>query len=162
MLVSFYNFYKMAPFKFDSNGTWEEFFDRFKTDKLVHGNYFDVQLSWWAYKDDPRVKIFHYEDMLKDPERAVRNVAAFLEKDLSDDLIHKIVERTSFKSMKSNTMVNYSTLPSAAMNHDISPFMRKGQVGDWKNYFTEEQRDYVDELCRKRFEPEGLFVKDGI
>ena len=104
------------------------------------------------------MKIFRYEEMLKDPEQAVRQVAAFLEKDLSDDLIQKIVERTTFKSMKDNPMLNYSKLNS--MDFKISAFMRKGQVGDWKNYFTDEQRKMVDEISKKRFETEGLFLKD--
>ena len=160
MLASYYNFYKMASFNFDRNGSWDEFFERFRNNKLVHGNYFDMQLSWWAYRDDPRVKIFRYEEMLKDPEQTVRQVAAFLEKDLSDELIQKIVERTSFKSMKSNPMLNYSTSPG--MNHKVSPFMRKGTIGDWKNYFNGEQREYVDMLSRNKFEPEGLVLEDKL
>lgn len=158
MLVSYYNFYKMAPFDFDKDGTWEEFFERFQNDKIVHGNYFDMQLSWWAYRDDPRFSFFKYEDMLKDPELAVRKVANFLDKNLSDELIQKIVQRTSFKSMKANPMLNYSTVNG--MDQNISPFMRKGQAGDWKNYFTEEQKAYVDRITKLKFEPEGLYLED--
>ena len=160
MLVSYYNFYKMVCYDFDPNGKWEEFFERFRNDKLVHGSIFEMQLSWWKYRDNPRVKIFKFEDMLKDPELTVRQVAAFLEKDITEDLIQKIVERTSFKFMKNHPMLNYSSTPSAFMNQNVSPFMRKGQVGDWKNYFSEEQRNYVDEMSRNRFETQGLFFED--
>ena len=160
MLVSYFHFYRAAAFKFDQNGTWEEFFERFRDDKLIYGNYFDMVLSWWAYKDDPRVEIFKYEDMLKDPEQAVCQVATFLEKDLSDELIQKIVQRTSFKTMKDNPALNYSNTPGVDIS--ISPFMRKGKVGDWKNYFSEEQRKYVDALSKKKFEPEGLFLIDEL
>ena len=160
MLASYYNFYRMGHFDFDSNGSWEEFFERFRNNKIVHGNYFDMQLSWWAYRDDPRVKIFKYEDMLKDPEQAVRQVATFLEKDLSDELIQKIVQRTSFKTMKDNPALNYSNTPGVDIS--ISPFMRKGKVGDWKNYFNEGQKKYVDALSKKKFEPEGLFLIDEL
>ena len=160
MLVSYYNFYRMSVYNFPTDGTWEEFFELFKKDEIIHGNYFDMQLSWWAYRHLPQVKIFKFEDMLKDPEQAVREVATFLEKSLSDDLIQKIVERTSFKAMKNNPMLNYSTFPN--MDHKVSPFMRKGQVGDWKNYFSEEQRKIVDDISKQKFEPEGLFLEDDI
>ena len=160
MLVSYYNFYRMCDYNFPTDGTWEEFFEIFKKDEIIHGNYFDMQLSWWAYRDLPQVKIFKYEDMLKDPELAVREVAAFLEKNLSDDLIQKITERTSFKSMKNNPMLNYSTFPG--MEHKVSPFMRKGQAGDWKNYFSEEQRKIVDDISKEKFEPEGLVFEDEV
>ena len=39
----------------------------------------------------------------------------------------------------------------------INPFSYgKGIVGDWKNYFSEEQSDFVDEKCREYLEPLGL------
>ena len=96
--------------------------------------------------------------MLDDPKKAILQVADHLNKKLSDDLLQKIVERTSFKFMKSHPMLNYSTFPFININD--SPFIRKGIIGDWKNYFSEEQRKYVDNLIKSRFEPEGLILMD--
>ena len=90
--------------------------------------------------------------------KTVRDVAKLLEKDISDELVMKIIERTSFKSMKNNPMLNYSTFPG--MNHEISAFMRKGKVGDWKNVITKEQQEYVDKISKEKFEPAGIFLED--
>lgn len=38
-----------------------------------------------------------------------------------------IVQQTSFKEMKKNSTVNYSTIPADIMDHSVSAFMRKGQ-----------------------------------
>ena len=158
MLVSYFNFHRSAPFDFPTDGTWEELFDRFKNDKLVHGNYFDMQLAWWEYKDDPRFFFTTYEDMTKDPVKTICDVAKFLEKAISDELVMKIVERTSFSSMKNNPMLNYSTLDRIDQN--ISAFMRKGKIGDWKNVFSKEQQEYVDKISKEKFEPAGIFLED--
>ena len=79
-------------------------------------------------------------------------------KELSDEIVQKIVHETSFKNMKENPLTNYSRVPG--YRHDISAFIRKGKVGDWKNYFSPEQAAYVDKLCKEINEPNGLFLAD--
>ena len=115
-------------------------------------------MGWWKLRDDPRVEVFTYEDMLKSPEEAVRRVMKHIGKSLSDEIVQKIVHETSFKSMKDNPSANYSQVPG--MRHEISAFIRKGKVGDWKNFFSAEQAAYVDKLSAEIFEPNGLFMED--
>lgn len=50
----------------------------------------------------------------------------FLGMNLKEDVLDKIVYYTSFDVMKKNPMTNY--INDAAMNHHLSPFMRKGDV----------------------------------
>ena len=86
--------------------------------------------------------------MKKDHEGVVHKVAKFLGKELSDAVVQKIVELTGFEQMKSNPLVNGEELAKAGLhNCSKSNLMRKGQVGDWKNYFTEDQANYIQELC---------------
>lgn len=53
-------------------------------------------------------------------------IMQYLDLSLSDDIIDKIVDLTSFKVMKDNPMANYSFIPKAVFDPSISTFMRKG------------------------------------
>ena len=81
-----------------------------------------------------------YEDMKKDPREAIVQVAKFLGKfdGLSDEMLNRIVEATSFGSMKTNKSVNYDWVekPENCPGH-----IRKGIVGDWQNYFNLDDDD---------------------
>ena len=59
--------------------------------------------------------------------------------------------------MKSNAAVNKENFIGTAFN-DIKDgrFMRKGEIGDWKNYFTEEMNRRMDEAIEKYLKPIGL------
>lgn len=156
-LVSYYHFYKANKvFKF--NGTWNDFFQLYKKKKISHGDCLEAQLSWWKLRDVPRILIVKYEDMLKSPSATIRQVGTHLGKSLSDDVVRKIVEMTSFESMKVNPLVNYTGIP--LMRTEEIPFMRKGTVGDWKNFFSPEQAHYVDNQSDKYLKPEGLHFQD--
>ena len=153
-LVSYYHFYKMNKCYGGFNGSWNDFFEIIKADQLHYGNWFDHVLGWWELRDLPNVEVFMYEDMLKDSPGAVKRVAKFLGKEFSDEKIEEIVKYTSFDSMKSNPTTNHST--TKMMNITVSPFMRKGKVGDWKNYFNDEQNKYIDDLMEKKMKGSGL------
>ena len=41
-------------------------------------------------------------------------------------------------------------------NSSALAFMRKGEVGDWKNYFTPEQSAEMDKVCPEKLNGSGL------
>ncbi|XP_026502843.1 sulfotransferase 1C3-like, partial [Terrapene carolina triunguis] len=80
----------------------------------------------------------------QDPKREIEKVLQFLGKDLKEEVVNKILQHTSFQEMKKNPTANYEMMPTWAMDHSVSPFMRKGMSGDWKNYFTVAQNEIFD------------------
>ena len=59
--------------------------------------------------------------------------------------------------MKKERNVNYTWIPGFKGN-----FIRKGQVGDWKNYFTEEQNKRFDSLYAEKTAGSGLELEFDI
>ncbi|XP_043940839.1 sulfotransferase 1C1-like [Protopterus annectens] len=145
--VSYYFFEKMtkAPPR-----SWEEFLTTFMQGNVGWGSWYDHVKGFWEKKDQHQILYLFYEDMKKNPEQEIRKVMKFLEKDLPDHVISKIIEHTSFSSMKKNPMANYSTMPSGLLDQSFHKFMRKGDVGDWKNHFTVAQNEVFEEDYKKK------------
>ena len=57
--------------------------------------------------------------------------------------------------MQANPEANYSWIPHRR-NLNALPFMRKGVVGDWVNYFSEEQSAEFDAKYAQRMNGSGL------
>nr|XP_033801510.1 sulfotransferase 1C1-like isoform X2 [Geotrypetes seraphini] len=135
---------KMLP----DPGTWQEYFEKFLAGEVPWGPWHDHVKGWWKAKERQRILYLFYEDMKADLAREIQKVMKFLEKDLREEVIEKIIRHTSFQAMKENPMTNYTFLPS--IDHSISPFIRKGIVGDWKTHFTVLQNERFDEDYRKK------------
>lgn len=154
-MVSYYYFQKSDQTLPDP-GPFENYFSVFLSGNVSWGSWFDHVIGWWKAKDRHQILYIFYEDMIEDPQREIRKVMTFLEKDLSDEVLQKILQHTSFESMKKNPMVNFSVLPNSVIDQSISPFMRKGKVGDWKNHFLVSQNILFDEEYEKRMACSGL------
>ncbi len=154
--VSLYFHYHKLQLKPGADLEWPIFFDNFIGGKTVFGDFFDHVLSWWCHKDNKNVLILFYEDMKKDLTAAISRIAQFIEIDISDEKIAIIAAMTTFDSMKNDNTANYSWDFLPQVNPELTPFMRKGEVGDWKNYFTREQSIQIDKICTERLRNTGL------
>ena len=153
-LVSFYHFYRMNSLFGNFAGSWDDFFEMCKAKKTLYGDFFDWYSGWWQTRDNPNVLFLTYEDMKLDLKKVTQMVSEFLEKPLTTELLEKIVNHLQFSNMKNNKSTNF--METSRLNAEISPFMRKGEVGDWKNYFSQYQSDYVDKRYRDTLLKHGL------
>ncbi|XP_030846051.1 sulfotransferase 1C2 [Strongylocentrotus purpuratus] len=151
--VSYYHFCHYIPL-LPTYESWDMFFEEFLANRAPQGSWFENVLPWWRRRNHPNVLFLKYEDMKKDLPGAIRQIAEFMGKSFSDDAIEKIAEASTFKAMKKNPSSNPDTVLQKS-NQDSS-FMRKGVVGDWKNYFTDEQNKRFDELYDKEMAGSGL------
>ncbi|XP_038626066.1 sulfotransferase 1C1-like [Tachyglossus aculeatus] len=160
-LVSYYHFSRMNK-TIPDPGTWEEYMESFMTGRVLWGSWYEHVKGWWKAKDKHRILYLFYEDMKEDPKRELQKLLQFMEKDLPEETVDKIIYHTSFDVMKNNPMANYTTMPLSVMDHSISPFMRKGMPGDWKNHFTVRQNERFDEDYKRKMADTSLTFRTEI
>ncbi|XP_028985856.1 sulfotransferase family 2, cytosolic sulfotransferase 3 isoform X2 [Betta splendens] len=151
ILVSSYYFHQMAAFLEDP-GTFDEFMDKFLEGRVMFGKWTDHVKSWRGSDLGDRIMFITYEELVEDLPASVRRISAFTGKNLDEDTVQTIAKNCTFSSMKSNQMSNFSLVPKTYMDHDKSPFFRKGVVGDWKNHFSSEQVSRFAAVIRKELE----------
>ncbi|XP_061574228.1 sulfotransferase family 2, cytosolic sulfotransferase 3 isoform X1 [Cololabis saira] len=154
-LVSSYYFHQMAAFLEDP-GTFDEFMDKFLDGKVLFGKWTDHVKSWRRAELGDRIMFITYEEMVQDLPAALRRMSDFLCRNLSDEVIEKIAEHCTFKSMKANKMSNFSLVPKVYMDNEKSQFLRKGTAGDWKNHFSSEQVARFASVINKELEGESF------
>ena len=83
----------------------------------------------------------------------VARIASFLGIQANSDLIDRFVALSSFKSMSSGQNTNFNWIPQ---REGIPTHFRKGDIGDWRNQFTEEQSGQLDALYMEKMKGTGL------
>ena len=76
-------------------------------------------------------------------------MAEYLEIALTESELQAIVEFTSFTNMK-----DYVKFNSPHYKPDLQ-FFRKGKVGDWRNYLSQEMSERMDQWIEKNLEYKG-------
>uniref|UniRef100_A0A3P8X2U6 Sulfotransferase n=1 Tax=Cynoglossus semilaevis TaxID=244447 RepID=A0A3P8X2U6_CYNSE len=130
-------------------------------DWMVFGSWYDHVNGWWEKKSTySNLLVLFYEDLVEDPGRELDKLCHFLGLSPSSEKKERILSSAHFDNMKQNKMANYSTLP--VMDQKVSPFMRKGKVGDWKNHFTVAQSEVFDEDYERKMKNSSVKFRDEI
>uniref|UniRef100_UPI00358FECCF sulfotransferase 1C2-like isoform X1 n=1 Tax=Myxine glutinosa TaxID=7769 RepID=UPI00358FECCF len=152
--VSYYHFHtfnNMLP----NPGTWSEFLQNFMIGKVGFSSWFDHVKGWWSLRKQPNIFFLFYEAMKKDLGYEAGRLASFLGRDLSPEAMKNLVEQLSFNSMKANMDDKFPNVASPA-GFSFKQFLRKGQVGDWKNHFTVAQNEVMDQLIADQLKGTSL------
>ncbi|XP_075555211.1 sulfotransferase ssu-1-like isoform X1 [Dermacentor variabilis] len=167
--VSFYYHTRNNPPYQFSEGTFEEFFELFLHGRVDFRDYFDNVLSWYKHRRDPNVLFLTYEELKTDTAGLVHRVASFIDEERetrlkkNPELLGKILEKSSIEYMKhkisnsrqaprrefSNSpqmktlrpelLKGLNNLMAFTKKPMTGNFVRRGQVGDWRNHFSPEQ-----------------------
>ncbi|XP_033118152.1 sulfotransferase 1C4-like isoform X3 [Anneissia japonica] len=151
--VSLYNFYRANTY-LRTYETWNEFFEAFCADDVIYGSWFDMNIYWWNLRNEDNVLFIKYEDMKKDLASVIEGVSEFFGWPISDGKLQDIVKHCTFDSMKKNPKANLSD--NKHIDQSISAFLRKGEVGDWKNYFTKAQNTKFDKKYAEKMNGSSL------
>ncbi|KAK7901688.1 hypothetical protein WMY93_018457 [Mugilogobius chulae] len=129
-------------------GDWSSYFQRFLQGKMVYGSWFDHVTNWWKKKETySNLHFVFYEDLVKDTKREIDRLCSFLDLFRSSEEKDRIAAKVQFDQMKTNPSVNFTTVSAFDSTHD---FLRKGKVGNWKNYFTVAQNEEFDKDFEKK------------
>ncbi|XP_071476936.1 sulfotransferase 1E1-like [Diadema antillarum] len=154
--VSYFHFCNVSP-NLPQYRQWSDFYTDFCNDSIPRGSWFENVLYWWRKRHEPNVFFITYEEMKRDLRGCIVRVCDFLGRNLSDDVIDVITQHSTFDAMKKDPKSNPDTMPvfKEAVKQKRS-FLRKGEVGDWKNHFTVAQNDAFDELYREKTAGSGI------
>lgn len=157
--VSYYHHHKMSTFLGNFKGSWDEFLNHYMSGHVVYGSWFDHVLPYWKFhlEHPDRVMFVSFEELKIELGSMVQRISQFLGRPLGPDALAAVANHCTFDQMKNNNMVNREVLPiSDLFDMTQSKFMRKGIIGDWKNYFTDEQSQAFDEQYAERMAGSGL------
>jgi len=139
-------------------GDFAGFTELFKTGLSLYGDYWFHILSGWKVRNHPNVKFLWFEDMKKDQRKIIDELCVFVNHPLTPGQVDKLVEHLKFDTMKKNPNAN----PTSGMDLEAlgkTDFMRKGQVGDWKNFFTPEKTEEWAAWIEEKTKGTGLIEK---
>ncbi|XP_022537814.2 sulfotransferase 6B1 [Astyanax mexicanus] len=142
-MVSFYHFSSKNPV-LATPESWDQFYTDFMSGEVPWGSYFDHALAWEKYIDDPSVMIITFEELKQDLSGGVQRVAEFFGYSLTDDQIQSIAEESTFNAMREGSKDSHGQMGKV--------FFRKGEIGDWRNHFSDVQSEEMDAAFKKHLE----------
>ena len=136
-------------------------------DFLFSGNVSNHMLTFWMKRNEPNILFLKYEDMKQDLPSVIRKCAKFLNfnRELTDEEMTKLCDYLNFDKMQMNKAVNLDPIIDVIISgapwywkygKKTVKFIRKGQIGDWKNYMDDKMSDRFDDWIEKNTKPFGL------
>ncbi|XP_025091438.1 sulfotransferase family cytosolic 1B member 1-like [Pomacea canaliculata] len=144
--VSYYNHHRKLSDLYDYHGDWSHYLPLFLDGKLDYGSWFEYYASWYqGLRENPDLKVLQltYEDMKQDSCGGIKKLATFLDINCCSETLRLIDHVCSFDSMR-------QTKGHMEVDTAGQPIMyRKGNVGDWQEWFTVSQAETFARVYRQ-------------
>ncbi|RXG58069.1 hypothetical protein Avbf_03416 [Armadillidium vulgare] len=100
-------------------GSMSDFVEHFVNDTLVYGPFWTHLKEAWNKRSHPNIHYCFYEDMKANPKEEILRIHKFLDLDLTESQINKIVHYTSFQEMSKREDENIMGSDNEIMNTKV-------------------------------------------
>ncbi|XP_076434825.1 sulfotransferase 1A1-like [Babylonia areolata] len=157
--VSFFNHVTGHTGRLAYKDSWGHFFDVMMTGGYWYGDWFDYELDWERDIETERAEglpvfVNAYEDLKKDPVSQIEKLDRFLGHNQGRELCERIAEACHFPTMKAAKQGEWKG--DNFFQANAMAYYRKGEVGDWKNWFTVAQSEKFDQKFSDRMQGSKL------
>ncbi|XP_060076636.1 sulfotransferase 1B1-like isoform X1 [Ylistrum balloti] len=152
---------KLAGTAFDGEFSYS-YVNRFLNGNVPYDSWFRSVLTWEQFpKTKPEVPFLwiNFEDMKSNLRREVEKVAIFLGKKVDRDVLDKIADKCSFTQTVEDKRRNPDPRFRTFARDGSQILYRKGEVGDWKNWFTVADSEKFDKVYNERMAETQLTFK---
>jgi hypothetical protein len=127
--------------------TFDENFETHFTNFDKKLNYFKYNQAWFQNKNKFNILYVSYESLKQDFDQTLKKIAAFLNVQLTDEIIARTKKHASFEYMKAHETKFGEIAPKKELVYN--EFIRKGETGEGKSYLSEEQLKIYNENFSK-------------
>ncbi|XP_057289892.1 sulfotransferase 1C4-like isoform X2 [Hydractinia symbiolongicarpus] len=139
-LISCYHFYRndtSNPKEIYNTLEFETFYKMFLSGSTLWGDWYQWYRGWLDASDQNTL-LLHYEDLIRNFEETVKKLAEFVDVQMTSELMSTLKKAADFKRMKEESVCSL-----------IENFVRKGVIGDHKNYLDEEKIKFLNDRCQE-------------
>lgn len=161
--VSLFNHMKGLKTAISSyTGEFADYLPLFLEGTVPFDSWFDYTKDWQrTIEQHPDIPVLYlyYEDMKQDPVGAVKELSAFLGVQTSDNFCAAVAQACDFSKLR-DAHVREKTDPLQFMWKEDHPgIYRKGQTGDWKNWFTVAQEEEFEAFFIRKMAGTNVFQR---
>jgi len=92
--------------------------------------------SWWDYRHLPNILFVHFNDLLSDLEGEILHVARFLDIEVPEEVLPRVVDSVTFSTVKQNAESIWPGRENS-FRGGAQTFFHKGTNSRWKTVLTE-------------------------
>ncbi|XP_055805842.1 cytosolic sulfotransferase 12-like [Solanum dulcamara] len=158
--ISMWHFANNLRRHYKDTNSIEEMFDLFCKGVSIYGPFWNHVLDYWkqSIEKPKKVLFLMFEEIKEQPKIHLKRLAEFLECPFSIEeencgVVDEILRMCSFENL-SNLEVN--TNGKLSTGEGTKMFFRRGEIGDWKNYFTVEMSEKLNHIIEQKFQGSGL------
>jgi len=141
--VSYYH-YNVKQGDIQPNMSFSKFLRAFNQGDIdPFGVWGEHVLKWIRKTSGDDLLLVQYEDMLEDSSRELKRVLSFVGMEIQDKAVNQASEASSFDNMRESEKAHHDKALGLDDSDSSRRFIRKGERGDWRNFFNE--------YCHERF-----------
>lgn len=151
--VSFFHHYRHIV---GYEGTQRDFTEAFLRDQLIYAPFNDHVLDFWNLREESNILFMFYEDMKTNMDAVVKRAMTFLGRNYLQHEIDKLCKHLSVDAMRKNPSCNNESLVKMAKSLNENgktsgdfKFIRKGQVGSFKEEFSYEVNQRFEDFMHQ-------------